>query len=91
MPSVDAMIITPIAPHMLNSRPVVIPSSSKIEVRFKYRDEPIYITADGQVGEELRPGDAVTVVKTPQAMHLIRSPHRDFFEILRSKLRWGER
>ena len=91
LPSVDAMIITPIAPHMLNSRPVVIPSSSKIEVRFKYRDEPIYITADGQVGEELRPGDSVTVVKTSQAMHLIRSPHRDFFEILRSKLRWGER
>jgi NAD+ kinase len=91
LPTADAMIITPIAPHMLNSRPLVIPSSSEIEVKFTYREEPIYLTADGQVGEELRPGDTVTVIKSNQSMNLIQSPHRDFFEILRSKLRWGER
>lgn len=91
LPTADAIIITPIAPHMLNSRPLVIPSSSKVEVKFTYRGEPIYLTADGQVGEELRPDDSVTVIKGDQSMNLIQSPHRDFFEILRSKLRWGER
>ena len=89
LPNVDAIIITPIAPHMLTTRPLVLPSSSKIEAKFKYREEPIYLTADGQVGEELRPGDTITVAKSPRSMNLIRSPKRDFFEILRSKLGWG--
>lgn len=91
LPNVDAIIITPIAPHMLTTRPLVLPSSSKIEAKFKYREEPIYLTADGQVGEELRPGDTITVAKSPRSMKLIRSPKRDFFEILRSKLGWGAR
>lgn len=90
LPSVDAMIVTPIAPHMLNSRPLVIPSSALVEVQFEYREEPIHLTADGQVGEELRPGDTVTIRKSGRSIELIRSPRRDFFEILRSKLRWGQ-
>ena len=91
LPNVEAMIITPIAPHMLNSRPLVIPASSRIDVKFTFRDDSIYLTADGQTGQELLPGDAVCVQKTGDAMRLIRSSKRDFFEILRDKLRWGER
>lgn len=91
LPNVEAMIITPIAPHMLNSRPLVIPASSRIDVKFTFRDDPIYLTADGQTGQELLPGDTVCVEKTGDAMRLVRSAKRDFFEILRDKLRWGER
>jgi len=91
LPTVEAMIVTPIAPHMLNSRPLVIPSDARVEVEFDYREEPIYLTADGQVGEELHVGDSVTIQKSRYAADIIQSPHHDFFEILRTKLRWGQR
>ena len=91
LPDVNAMILTPIAPHMLNSRPLIIPAGARVDVKFAYRDKPIYLTADGQVGQELQRDDAVCVQRSGKTMNLIRSSHHDFFEILRGKLRWGER
>lgn len=91
LPSVDAMVVTPIAPHMLTNRPLVIPGESCIEVHVHNPDEAVYVTVDGQVGEELHSGDRVRVCKSDRVVKLVVSPNRDYFQVLRSKLRWGER
>lgn len=91
LPSVDAMVITPIAPHMLTNRPLLIPGESQVEVQVHNPGEAVYVTVDGQVGEELQTGDRVRARKSDRFIRLIVSPHRDYFKVLRSKLRWGER
>jgi NAD+ kinase len=93
LPSVDAMLVTPIAPHMLTNRPLVIPGDCLIEVQVGnvHEEEAVYITVDGQVGEEIRQGDRLRVRRSNRYVDLVVSPHRDFFQVLRSKLRWGER
>ncbi len=93
LPGADVMLLTPIAPHMLTNRPLVIPADSTVEVQVGNAEEQeaVYVTADGQVGEEVQRGDSLRVRRSPRAVNLIVSPHRDYFEVLRSKLRWGER
>ena len=91
LPNVDAMVVTPIAPHMLTNRPLVIPGKSQVEVQVQNPGEAVYVTVDGQVGEELTSGDSVRACQSDQVIRLVVSPKRDHFQILRSKLRWGER
>ncbi|MFQ5663018.1 MAG: NAD(+)/NADH kinase [Terriglobia bacterium] len=91
LPNVDAIVVTPIAPHMLTNRPLVIPGESRIEVHVYNPGEAVYVTVDGQVGEELRSSDRVRVRQSDRVIQLVVSPNRDYFQILRSKLRWGER
>lgn len=93
LPSADVMLITPIAPHMLTNRPLIIPGESSVEVQVgnTSEQEAVYITVDGQVGEEVHHGDRLRVRRSDRVVDLIVSPHRDYFEVLRSKLRWGER
>lgn len=91
LPNVDAMVVTPIAPHMLTNRPLVIPGKSQVEVQLHNPGEAVYVTVDGQVGEELNTGDRVRVCQSDRVIELVVSPKRDYFRILRSKLRWGER
>jgi len=91
LPSVDAMVMTPIAPHMLTNRPLVMPGDSEIELQVHNPGEAVYVTVDGQVGEELRSDDRVRVRKSDRALRLVVSPNRDYFQVLRSKLHWGER
>ncbi len=91
LPSVDAMVVTPIAPHMLTNRPLIIPGESHVEVQVYNPGEAVYVTVDGQVGEELQSGDRVRARKSDRMIRLVVSPHRDYFKVLRSKLRWGER
>ncbi|MBI4466439.1 MAG: NAD(+)/NADH kinase [Acidobacteria bacterium] len=91
LPSVEAMVVTPIAPHMLTNRPLVIPGESRVEVQLHSPSEAVYVTVDGQVGEELHSGDCVRVERSDRVVQLIVAPSRDYFQILRSKLRWGER
>ena len=91
LPSVEAMVMTPIAPHMLTNRPLVMPGESRIEVQMHNPGEAVYVTVDGQVGEELHNGDRVRVSKSDRAIRLVVSPNRDYFQVLRSKLHWGER
>lgn len=91
LPSVDAMVMTPIAPHMLTNRPLVIPGDSQVEVQVHNPGEAVYVTVDGQVGEELRGDDGVRVERSDRVIKLVVSPKRDYFQVLRSKLRWGER
>jgi NAD+ kinase len=91
-PDVDAIVLTPIAPHMLTNRPIVIPSSSLVRVQplMTERDE-LYVTFDGQAGYELRVGDEVRIRCAERRVRLIRPSTRSYFEILRQKLKWNER
>jgi NAD+ kinase len=90
-PDLDAFVITPICPHMLTNRPFVIPGSAKVEIDFAPADEPVYLTLDGQIGFELEPADRVAITKSSSKVVYVRPPRKTYFEILRSKLRWGER
>jgi NAD+ kinase len=90
-PAIHAFVITPICPHMLTNRPLVIPDTAKIDLDFSAAEEPVYVTLDGQIGSHLKTNDRVTITKSKNRVELIRPPSKTYFEILRSKLRWGER
>ena len=89
-PSVEANVLTPICSHTLTNRPIVVPASHRIEVTIQ-SDQEIMLTLDGQVGVGLRERDVVQVVKATARIRLIRFPQKDFFNVLRTKLKWGER
>ncbi len=91
-PRVDAIGITPIAPHTLTNRPIVIPGTETIEVRPNIDDgAEIFVTYDGQTGYPLQKGDLVVVRKSERCLRLVKAPARSYFEVLREKLKWGER
>lgn len=90
-PEINSLLITPICPHMLTNRPVVIWSRSIIEVEVKFQDDVVFFTADGQVGHKLLPGDRVEIRRSETRTRLVCSPTREYFQILRTKLSWGER
>ena len=89
-PSVGAFCITPICPHMLTNRPVIVSDASTIRI-LNHGEAGIYLTVDGQVGEPLCAGDEVLCRSSPNAIKLIRPPKLLFFDVLREKLKWGER
>ena len=91
-PSVDALLLTPIAPHTLTNRPVVIPASAVVRVQpnMAERDEA-FVTFDGQAGFQLQVGDDIEVKRAEKPLRLIRPSTRSYFEVLRTKLKWGER
>jgi NAD+ kinase len=91
-PTVDALVVTPIAAHTLTNRPIVIPSSSPVRVQpiMNDRDE-VYVTFDGQAGYQLEAGDEVRASRAETPLRLIRPSTRSYFEVLREKLKWGER
>lgn len=91
-PAVDALILTPIAPHTLTNRPIVIPASSPVRLRplIADRDE-VFVTFDGQTNFDLQPDDEVLVCCATRALRLVRPTTRNYFEVLRQKLKWGER
>jgi NAD+ kinase len=91
-PRVDAIGITPIAPHTLTNRPIVIPGTETIEVRPNVDDgSEIFVTYDGQTGYPLQKGDMVAVRKSEHCLRLVKAQARSYFEVLREKLKWGER
>jgi NAD+ kinase len=91
-PGMDALVLTPIAPHMLTNRPIVIPSGSPVRVRpiMDERDQ-VYVTFDGQDGYELESGDEVRICCAPRRLKLLHPSTRSYFEVLREKLKWNER
>ncbi len=91
-PNVDALIVTPIAPHTLTNRPIVIPSASPVRIQplVDDRDE-VFATFDGQAGLQLHHNDELRVCCAEQRLRLIRPATRSYFEVLRRKLKWGER
>ncbi len=89
-PSVRAFCITPICPHMLTNRPVIVPDSGVVRIT-NHGAEGTYLTIDGQVGEPLSAGDTVICRSSSCTIQLIRPPKSLFFDVLREKLKWGER
>ena len=90
-PSLDSIIMNPICPHTLTNRPLVLPGSVKVRVILRSANQDVHITLDGQAEMPLGVGDAVEVERAGVYIHLIKSPHKTYFELLRTKLRWGER
>jgi NAD+ kinase len=92
-PAMDAIVLTPIAPHTLTHRPIVIPAEREIRVRAASGNAgaEVYITFDGQHGFALQEGEEVTVTRTAKPIRLVRAANRNYFEVLRKKLKWGER
>lgn len=89
-PSVSAMVVTPICPHTLTNRPVVLPDTAQVEIVLNSANDSSYLTVDGQVGRELHSRDRVRCSVSPHRVHLIQPQRVRFFEVLRNKMKWGE-
>jgi NAD+ kinase len=90
MPTVNAFVITPVAPHSLTHRPLVVPDSAVVEILLRSVEEVAYLSLDGQPGLDLRDGDRVRCRRSEHSISLYRTD-TDFFHVLRTKLKWGER
>lgn len=88
-PSVNVMLVTPICPHSLTNRPLILPGSSTIDIDIPNFKDDIYITVDGQVSERLQAGDVVRICQAKQMVRFVISPDKSYFDILRTKLNWG--
>jgi NAD+ kinase len=90
-PTIRALVLTPISPHTLTNRPLVLPEDAQIEITLKSQSEGVLLALDGQVGVTLMTGDMVEIKKSPHNAILMKAGGRDHFDILRTKLKWGER
>lgn len=90
-PALGSIVLTPICSHTLANRPIVLPEDFRIEVTLRTLSEDVYLTLDGQVGVSLRKDDVIEVCKSPYKTKLLIPRERDYFKILRTKLKWGER
>ena len=91
-PALGAMVLTPISPHMLTNRPLVIGDEGMVEVRLRrVREGDVHVSFDGQGGLPLLGTDVVRVTRSDRTLRLVKAPGRDYFEVLRTKLKWGER
>ena len=88
-PTMEAIVMTPICPHSLTHRPLVIPDHFSITVHTQ-QPENVNLTLDGQIGRALLPGEYVEVARSPYVLEVIKSPFKNYFDILKSKLRWAE-
>ncbi len=88
-PEQAAIIINPICPHTLTNRPIILPADALIKVIVRTKEQGAMLTLDGQTSFILKPGDTLTVRKSTHVTTLVSSPHRDYMEILRTKLGWG--
>ncbi|NWF98462.1 MAG: NAD(+)/NADH kinase [Nitrospirae bacterium] len=90
-PTLNSIIIAPICPHTLTNRPIVLPDDMQVEIYLKSGKEDVYLTIDGQVGFSLRQNDVVVVKKSGHKARIFVPCERDYFQIIRTKLKWGER
>ena len=89
-PDLEALILTPICPFTLTQRPIILPDTSAIEIQIGKQNEEVILTFDGQVGFDLMAHDRVIISKSEKKLKLIKSPDQDYYDILRTKLKWGE-
>ena len=89
-PSLAAIVVTAISPHALSNRPLVLADDAAVAVRLLTRNVEVHVTLDGQRGLALHPDDTVTITRSPRRLRLALSPQRDYYDVLRTKLRWGE-
>jgi NAD+ kinase len=90
-PTLPALVIIPICPHTLTNRPLVVPDSAVVEIIQGSDGEDVHLTVDGQVGVDLRYRDVVAVQRSTRSIALVKSPKLNYFDLLRTKLKWGER
>jgi NAD+ kinase len=92
-PAMDALLLTPIAPHTLTNRPIVIPPEREVRVRSTGSNagDEVYVTVDGQTGFGMHEGDELAIARAERPLRLVRSTTRSYFEVLRQKLKWNER
>jgi NAD+ kinase len=90
-PGVDVLVVTPICPHQLTLRPMVLPGASRILVRIEGVPDQTFLTVDGQEAIQLRLGDELRCRHSDLSVKLIRLGENGFFDVLRSKLKWGEK
>jgi NAD+ kinase len=89
-PTMNAVVLTPICPHMLSNRPIVLPDTLPIEIEVETPNQEVFVTLDGQEGVPLVEHQRVVVQKSLQPVLLVLSPSKNYFDVLRSKLKWGE-
>ncbi len=88
-PSMNAVVLTPICPFTLTNRPIVVPDTDEINLRLSQQSEGVVLTLDGQVGYSMTAQDSVSIRKSRTTFNLIQPPNRNYFDVLRNKLKWG--
>lgn len=89
-PSMNAIVVTPICPFTLSNRPIVIPDNAEIELHLLHENEGVVLTLDGQTGYTMKDGDRVMIRKSSTTFNLVRPANRNYFDVLRNKLKWGK-
>lgn len=88
-PSMNAIVLTPICPFALTNRPIVVPDTSQIELELQNENEGVVLTLDGQIGYPMLARDTVKIRKSRTTLNLLQPPNRNYFDVLRNKLKWG--
>lgn len=88
-PSMNAVVLTPICPFTLTNRPIVIPDSAEIELKLIDDNEGVFLTLDGQTGYRMKADDRVIIRKSRTTFNIVQPPNRNYFDVLRNKLKWG--
>ncbi len=89
-PTMSAIVLTPICPHMLSNRPVVLPDYQRIDITIVTGDQEVFLTLDGQEGIPLTEGDRISIFRSERTVSLVQSPNKNYFDVLRNKLKWGD-
>jgi NAD+ kinase len=89
-PAVESIILTPICPHTLSDRPLVVGDCCNVEMRLRGTAESVYLTLDGQKGVLMQSEDRVSIIRAKERLKLIQPHRKSYYEILRNKLKWGE-
>ena len=88
-PSMNAVVLTPICPFTLTNRPIVVPDTAEINLRLMNESDGVVLTLDGQIGYQMQTGDSVLIRKSALTFNLVQPPNRNYFDVLRNKLKWG--
>lgn len=88
-PSMNAIVVTPICPFTLSNRPIVVPDIAEIELKLENENEGVILTLDGQIGHTMKTGDRAIIRKSRTTFNLVQPPNRNYFDVLRNKLKWG--
>lgn len=90
-PELSALLMTPICPHTLTHRPLVLPGEARLDVRLITRTEDVYLTLDGQRGMPVLAGQSISITKAACELSLVQAARKNHYDVLRGKLKWGER
>ncbi len=88
-PSMNAVVLTPICPFTLTNRPIVVPDRAAIELTLQHENEGVVLSLDGQIGYPMQAGDRIVINKSDTTFNLVQPANRNYFDVLRDKLKWG--